>query len=60
MAQLTQELMIQYKKTFSVYSKDAKISTKDLGAVMRALGYNPTDAELQVRSIDKYLNITSF
>ena len=49
MAQLTQELMIQYKKTFSVYSKDAKISTKDLGAVMRALGYNPTDAELQVR-----------
>ena len=49
---LTEELMIQYRKAFSVYGKeeDGKISPKDLGIVMRSLGYNPTESELQVSS----------
>ena len=47
---LTEELMHQYRKAFSVYGKeeDGKISPKDLGIVMRSLGYNPTESELQV------------
>ena len=52
---LTDELMIQYRKAFSVYGKeeDGKISPKDLGIVMRSLGYNPTESELQVREAIK-------
>ena len=51
---LTEELMIQYRKAFSVYGKeeDGKISPKDLGIVMRSLGYNPTESELQVSRFD--------
>ena len=47
---LSEELLIQYRKAFSVYGKDdeGKISPKDLGIVMRSLGYNPTESELQV------------
>ena len=47
---LSQELMMQYRKAFAVYGKEeeGKISPKDLGIVMRSLGYNPTESELQV------------
>ena len=47
---LSQELMMQYRKAFAVYGKEeeGKISPKDVGIVMRSLGYNPTDSELQV------------
>ena len=50
MAGLTQELMMQYRKAFATYGKDkdGKIIPSDLGVVMRSLGYNPTQAELQV------------
>ena len=47
---LSQELMMQYRKAFAVYGKEeeGKISPKDVGIVMRSLGYNPTESELQV------------
>ena len=47
---LSEELLTQYRKAFSVYGKEdeGKISPKDLGIVMRSLGYNPTESELQV------------
>ena len=47
---LSEDLLSQYRKAFSVYGKedDGKISPKDLGVVMRSLGYNPTESELQV------------
>ena len=56
MAGLTQELMMQYRKAFATYGKDkdGKIIPGDLGVVMRSLGYNPTQAELQVK-INIYL-----
>ena len=45
----SEELITQYKKAFSVYEKEDEgtISKKDLGIVMRSLGQNPTEAELQ-------------
>ena len=45
----SEELIQQYRKAFAVYEmKDGgKISKKDLGIVMRSLGQNPTEAELQ-------------
>ena len=47
---LTEELMLQYRKVFSLYGKEEKgiIYPKDLGIAMRSLGYNPTEPELQV------------
>ncbi len=46
---LSEELLMQYRKAFSVYGKEELgISPKDLGIVMRSLGYNPTESELQV------------
>ena len=47
---LSEELLTQYRKAFSVYGKEdeGKISPKDLGIVMMSLGYNPTESELQV------------
>ena len=52
--ELTDELVLQYRKAFSVYGKDhdGRISPKDLGIVMRSLGYNPTESELQVNIQD--------
>jgi len=46
---LPEELIQQYRKAFALYEKeeDGKISPKDLGIVMRSLGQNPTEAELQ-------------
>jgi len=46
---LTQQQIAHFGETFSIYDKDevGLISTKHLGTVMRTLGLNPTDAELQ-------------
>ena len=46
---LTKEQIAHFKETFSLYDKDevSMISTKHLGTVMRTLGLNPTEAELQ-------------
>jgi len=46
---LSKEQIAHFKETFSLYDKDevGMISTKHLGIVMRTLGLNPTEAELQ-------------
>jgi fructose/tagatose bisphosphate aldolase len=53
--QLTEEQIAEYKEAFSLFDKsgDGTITTKDLGTVIRALGKNPTEAELQ-DIINKY------
>lgn len=39
----------EFKEAFSLFDKDGDgtISCKELGTVMRSLGQNPTEAELQ-------------
>src|SRR6218665_3306374 len=39
----------EFKEAFSLFDKDGDgtIKTKELGTVMRSLGQNPTEAELQ-------------
>jgi calmodulin len=46
----TEEQVAEFKEAFSLFDKDADgvITTKELGVVMRALGQNPTETELQV------------
>ena len=47
--QLTEEQVAEFKEAFSLFDKDGDgtITTKELGTVMRSLGQNPTEAELQ-------------
>merc|ERR1711943_160548 len=47
--QLTEEQISEFKEAFSLFDKDGDgcITTKELGTVMRSLGQNPTEAELQ-------------
>merc|ERR1711988_1703920 len=47
--QLTEEQIAEFKEAFSLFDNDGDgtITTKELGTVMRSLGQNPTDAELQ-------------
>lgn len=46
---LGEEQIAQYFVTFELFDKhdDGTIKTKELGNVMRSLGQNPTEAELQ-------------
>ncbi|XP_004401596.1 PREDICTED: calmodulin-A-like [Odobenus rosmarus divergens] len=48
-AQLTEEQIAEFREAFSLFDKDADgtITTKEFGTVMRSLGQNPTEAELQ-------------
>ena len=41
--------MLEYKEAFSLFDKDndGTITTKELGTVMRSLGQNPTESELE-------------
>ena len=43
------EFHLEFKEAFSLFDKngDGYISCKELGIVMRSLGQNPTEAELQ-------------
>jgi Ca2+-binding EF-hand superfamily protein len=47
--QLTHEQIAEFKEAFALFDKDGDgtITTKELGTVMRSLGQNPTEAELQ-------------
>ena len=47
--QLSQEQIAELKEAFALFDKNGSgvIMAKDLGTVMRSLGYNPTEAELQ-------------
>jgi len=47
--QLTEEQVAEFKEAFSLFDKDGDgtITTRELGTVMRSLGQNPTEAELQ-------------
>ena len=47
---LSTQQLEEYKDVFNMYDKnrDGKITVKELGTVMRSLGQNPTEAELQV------------
>uniref|UniRef100_A0A2K5JHR2 EF-hand domain-containing protein n=1 Tax=Colobus angolensis palliatus TaxID=336983 RepID=A0A2K5JHR2_COLAP len=47
--QLTEEQIAEFKEAFSLFDKDGDgtITTKELGAVLRSLVQNPTEAELQ-------------
>lgn len=46
---LTEEQIAVFKQAFSVFDRnsDGTISIKELGALLRSLGQNPTEAELQ-------------
>lgn len=41
--------LAEFQEAFSLFDKDrdGTITTKELGTVMRSLGQNPTEAELQ-------------
>ena len=49
--ELTEEQIGECKEAFSLFDKDGDgmITTRELGTVMRALGQNPTEANLLVR-----------
>lgn len=46
---LTEEQIAEFKEAFNLFDRDAdgKITTKELGTVMRSLGQNPSEAELK-------------
>ncbi|KAG6073510.1 hypothetical protein E4U30_005574 [Claviceps sp. LM220 group G6] len=46
---LTEEQVSEFKEAFSLFDKDGdgQITTKELGTVMRSLGQNPSESELQ-------------
>ena len=47
--QFSQEKLVELKQAFSIFDKngDGTISTKELGVVIRSLGFSPTDREIQ-------------
>jgi calmodulin len=46
---INQLISVEFKEAFSLFDKDGDgtITTKELGTVMRSLGQNPTESELQ-------------
>ncbi|XP_023982848.1 calmodulin-1-like [Physeter macrocephalus] len=60
--QLTQEQSTEFKEALSLFDKDdyGTITTKELGTVIRSLGQNSTEAELQdmINNVDADGNVT--
>ena len=60
MEKLTEQQIAEYKEAFNIFDKDGDgaISAKEIGTVMRVLGNNPTEAELEeiVKSLDHNQN----
>ena len=56
MAALTDDQIAEFRDAFSLFEKgsNGKISTKQLGTVMRSLGQNPTETELKdmIKEVD--------
>ena len=54
----------EFREAFSLFDKDGDetITTKELGTVMRSLGQNPTESELQemIQEVDVDGKITRF
>src|SRR2546423_14032290 len=46
---LTDEQVAEFREAFALFDKngDGQITTKELGTVMRSLGQNPSESELQ-------------
>ena len=59
---MTEEQIAEFKEAFSLFDKDGDgtITTKELGTVMRSLGQNPTEGELQdmINEVDADGNCT--
>ncbi|KAK6127796.1 hypothetical protein DH2020_038505 [Rehmannia glutinosa] len=57
---LTDEQIAEFKEVFKLFDKDGdgSITSKELGTVLRSLGQNPTEAELQdmIKEADADLN----
>ncbi|EFJ07531.1 hypothetical protein SELMODRAFT_236268 [Selaginella moellendorffii] len=57
MAELTEEQVSELKEAFSLFDKDGdeRITTRELGAVMKSLDLHPTEVELQdmIDEVDK-------
>lgn len=53
---MSEEQIAEFKEAFSLFDKDGSgtVTTKELGTVMRSLGQNPTEAELQemIKEVD--------
>ncbi|XP_077988275.1 uncharacterized protein LOC144442777 [Glandiceps talaboti] len=61
-SKLSEEQIADFKDAFSLFDKngDGCITTKELGTVMRSLGQNPTESELQdiINEVDADGNTT--
>jgi calmodulin len=59
---LTEEQIAEFKEAFQIFDKDGDgtITTKELGTVMRSLGQNPSDEDLQemIEEVDEDKNGT--
>lgn len=60
--QLSEDQVAEFKEAFSLFDRDGdgKITSKELGTVMRSLGQNPTEAELadMIKEVDSSGNGT--
>ncbi len=65
---MTNEQVAEYKEAFSLFDRDndGRINSSELGTLMRALGRNPTEAEVRehIKALDPhasgYINFADF